>query len=307
MSPEGQRELGRNIKVNGLQTKVIVYVDADGRRSLLDGRNRLNGMEYVGLAVLKNGTLDPDIFQEIRDIDSIAYVLGANLHRRHLSTKDKRDLIGNLLRQLSDKPDRQIAAMVGCSHNTVKAVRDELIERCQIDNASTRIDEDGRRQPSRKPRKTKTRVGGDAEAKPAASDLENPGDPIGGLTCSELSRVETVFQNPNLEAAEHNDGHAAPAESNGANPAVSEQCDDGNDADRAHDLPNAPACSLAGEIVAADFNRLAPDEIKTFLATISSVQRAALKRYFRCDESSSRRSRDFAGPVLGAPGAPHAK
>ena len=109
MELEAQRDLGRDVKVHGLQARAVVYVNANGERSLLDGRNRLDGMEYVGLPVLKNGTLDPNIFQEISNVDPIAYVLSANLHRRHLSAKDKRALIGNLLQAYPDKSDRQIA------------------------------------------------------------------------------------------------------------------------------------------------------------------------------------------------------
>ena len=40
---EKQLDLGRQIKANGLLTKVIIYVDENGQRSLLDGRNRLDG------------------------------------------------------------------------------------------------------------------------------------------------------------------------------------------------------------------------------------------------------------------------
>ena len=105
MELEAQRDLGRDVKVHGLQARAVVYVNANGERSLLDGRNRLDGMEYVGLPVLKNGTLDPDVFQEISNVDPIAYVLSANLHRRHLSAKDKRALIGNLLQAYPDKSD----------------------------------------------------------------------------------------------------------------------------------------------------------------------------------------------------------
>ena len=39
---------------------------------------------------------------------------------------------------------------MGVSHNTVKAVRDELEEGCQIDSHDMRIGRDGVKQPTRK-------------------------------------------------------------------------------------------------------------------------------------------------------------
>jgi hypothetical protein len=164
MDQNGQRNLGRNIKANGLQVPAIIHVDANGRRSLLDGRNRLDGIEYVGLPVLKDGALDPELYQEISG-DPLAYVLSANLHRRHLSTKDKRDLAGELLKRMPDKSDRQIAALVGISHHTVACVRRELEGRGQIAHSENREDAKGRRQPATKSATKTNGVDPEASAK----------------------------------------------------------------------------------------------------------------------------------------------
>jgi ParB-like chromosome segregation protein Spo0J len=152
MSPKARRELAEDIKANGLQTPVVIYVDAEGKRSLLDGISRLEAMQLIGLQVVQNGALNPTVveYQEIRDVDPTVYVLSANLHRRHLALKDKRQLAANLLQMFPGRSDRQIAEMVGLSHPTVKDVRSEL-ERCgKIFHVERRLDTRGRRQVANK-------------------------------------------------------------------------------------------------------------------------------------------------------------
>jgi hypothetical protein len=285
MSPEGQRNLGHDIKVNnGLKARVIIHIDADGRRSLLDGRNRLDGMEYVGLPVLKNGTLDPDIFQEISG-DPVAYVLSANLHRRHLSTKDKRELAGNLLKRMPEKSDRQIAELVCISHNTVKSVRDELIRCGQIDHIPNRLDKTGRRcQPATKPLRK--------EAKTDTAKIENTTAGSDLVATAETRKAQYAAQ----EAADHaTAGDGISDLSCGA--AGREELDDqdraggdsrGDGADLlgvAHDLPSAPT-SPTGASVAAAFGRLDDAGVSYFLDHIPPTHRRMLKHALGPDHSS---------------------
>ena len=75
LSPSELKELGEDIKTNGLQSPPLIWVDrvdTGGSRYLLDGRNRLDAMEAVGLPVLnergalfrrskRSSTLSPDI------------------------------------------------------------------------------------------------------------------------------------------------------------------------------------------------------------------------------------------------------
>ena len=128
MSDAKLKELGEDIKVRGQQTPIVIFVDDKVKHWLLDGISRLEAMQRSGLQVIENNALNilAVDWQEIDDVDPIAYVLSANLHRRHLSARDKRELAGNLLEMFPSKSDRQIAEMVGLSHPTIKVVRAEL-------------------------------------------------------------------------------------------------------------------------------------------------------------------------------------
>jgi ParB-like chromosome segregation protein Spo0J len=168
MEPKALRELAEDIKVKGQKMPVVVLVDGENNRSLLDGISRLEALELLGRQVVKNGALNADtvLFQEISGVDPFAYVLSVNLHRRHLKHKDKRELAGKLLDMFPHKSDRQIAELAGLSHPTIKEVRSEL-ERCgKIFHISNRTDATGkRRQPATKPPKESR----EAQPVPAAS------------------------------------------------------------------------------------------------------------------------------------------
>jgi len=95
MSESELRELGENIKANGLFSRIALY-----KGKLLDGRNRLDAAELVGggkavetiRAALESS--DGSIFQIVsNDVDPYEYAVAANLHRRHLTPKKKRELI----------------------------------------------------------------------------------------------------------------------------------------------------------------------------------------------------------------------
>jgi DNA-binding Lrp family transcriptional regulator len=156
MSDAKLKELGEDIKAHGQQTPVVIFVDNGGKHWLLDGISRLEAMQRVGLQVIENDALNILVvdWQEIDEVDPVAYVLSANLHRRHLSARDKRELAGNLLEMFPSKSDRQIAEMVGLSHPTVRGVRTELEARGKIFHVETRVDTRGREQPATKPAKS---------------------------------------------------------------------------------------------------------------------------------------------------------
>jgi hypothetical protein len=126
MSADELRELGEDIKKNGLTSTIILWSpDGRGPSSLLDGRNRLDAMELVGIKVtsqLEYGVRNSAwrfLNLSGKDVDPYAYVISANIHRRHLTADDKRRIIAALLKANPQKSDRQIAKLVDASPTTV--------------------------------------------------------------------------------------------------------------------------------------------------------------------------------------------
>jgi hypothetical protein len=193
MSEADLRELGEDIKKNGLRSPIVLWspgdqLDKSAKVYLLDGRNRLDAMERVGMETVdKDGKLseflggsnylrgihgipvahlheisvshaagDLEMKEPIRkeDTDPYVFVLSANIHRRHLTSEQKRELIAKLIKQTPNKSNRQIAEQVKVDHKTVGAIRAEGEARGEIPHAERRIDAKGRKQPSAKPKRT---------------------------------------------------------------------------------------------------------------------------------------------------------
>ena len=110
--------------------------------------------------------------------DCIAYVISKNIHRRHLTAEQKRDLIGKLLKANPEKSNRQIATELGRSHVTVGAVREELESTGQIDQLKKTKGKDGKSRPAKKNQTTEKVAGSingsrpipEVEAKPSKSN-----------------------------------------------------------------------------------------------------------------------------------------
>jgi hypothetical protein len=160
MPPGELRALGEDIKAHGLQNRVKVLVKHNGNGTLeyfvLDGRNRLDAREAVGLhvEVIEGGALNYELVEEVEgDIDPFAYVVSANIHRRHLTTEQKHDVIAALLKAKPDWSNRRVAESVRVSHNTVGDVRAELESTGQIAQLDKTVGKDKRARKSKpKPR-----------------------------------------------------------------------------------------------------------------------------------------------------------
>jgi hypothetical protein len=91
------RELGEDIKANGLQHKFIVEPQDDGSLTLLDGRGRLDAMELVGIPVIQDGKLRPELYKEAPlSVEPEALIVSLNICRRHLTAEQKRETIARL-------------------------------------------------------------------------------------------------------------------------------------------------------------------------------------------------------------------
>jgi hypothetical protein len=169
MPPDELKALGEDIKTNGLQQRITLWpVDEPPGYVLLDGRNRLDAMEAVGLKLVDNpnATTVEEIFAgdniratliapiPAKAIDPVSYVISANIRRRHLTCEQKRTLIAELLRADPNRSNLWTAKLVGVDDKTVGSVRRDLEARSEIPNVAKTIDTKGRQQPIRKPKVT---------------------------------------------------------------------------------------------------------------------------------------------------------
>jgi hypothetical protein len=150
--PEASRALGNDIQTNGLREGVALI---DGK--LLDGRNRLDAMELVGMKVVVGGEIDwmniPS--RNVKGVDPYTFVFSKNMFRRHLSFEDKRKAIEARTKATPEVSDRQIATEANSNKNTVGRIRKNLVASGTCPDRDTRTDSKGRQQAAHKPPKPK--------------------------------------------------------------------------------------------------------------------------------------------------------
>jgi hypothetical protein len=129
-----------DIKANGLHERIILH-----EGMILDGRNRYRALLAAGLDPANANTLTIDGAKYVDD--PVAFVISANIHRRHLTAGQKRDLIKKLIKAAPEKSNRQIAKATKVSHPHVAKVRAEMEEAGDVETVSTSIDTKGRKQP----------------------------------------------------------------------------------------------------------------------------------------------------------------
>jgi hypothetical protein len=216
MSESELRELGEDIKANGLRSPIVLTDDM-----LLDGRNRLDAMELVGIKFELRGTDQrhygklvndgisvltiegdraPDtgtgIYRGIRRVepeDAYDYAISANLHRRHLTGEQKRELIAKVLKAKPEASNAAVAKQVKADDKTVAKVRRKLESRSEIPNAKTRTDSKGRKQPSAKPKKSAKPVS------PAKMELETPAPRSSGKAVAPQDNALSDFNSRLME------------------------------------------------------------------------------------------------------------
>jgi hypothetical protein len=141
MSPDEMKALGEDIKANGLQSPIAFLKGKDGTPQVLDGCNRLDAMELVGFQFCpgEDGKAPaglsftrPDnrqavyylwhakysYFPEVNG-DPYAFVISANIHRRHLTTEQRKEIAAALLRVNPARSDRSVAKEVRLDNKTV--------------------------------------------------------------------------------------------------------------------------------------------------------------------------------------------
>jgi hypothetical protein len=174
MSEAELRELAADIKKSGLAASIAVWYPADAllaktkpKGMLIDGRNRLDALASVGLlGVNDKGELTTPLWghesgwlSECTGFlleecfyggDPYAIALSLNVHRRHLSAEQRRELIAKVLKATPEKSNNQIANQVKADDKTVGRVRADLESRSEIPNVDARTDTKGRKQPAKR-------------------------------------------------------------------------------------------------------------------------------------------------------------
>jgi hypothetical protein len=178
MSESELKELAEDIRKNGLQHPIVThYCRKTQQRHLIDGVNRLDALALLGwLGPPKNGgepltirkkrdTIDTNSALKLTHLKTkydlsdeavYCYVIAANVHRRHLTAEQKRELIAKVLKATPEKSNNQIAKDVKVDDKTVGSVRAEMESRSEIPNVGTRTDTKGRKQPAKRKKKPVT-------------------------------------------------------------------------------------------------------------------------------------------------------
>jgi hypothetical protein len=199
--PDALRALGEDIKKNGLTSPIAIIVTKtpDGPRqyTLLDGRNRLDAIERMtGAAVtitqepivprsrIKEWTITAgewmsDQVKIVEDVDPRAYVVSANIHRRHLDAETRQSLLIEAIARAPTKSDRQLGKEIGVDHKTIARARSKGEDVGRIPHVSTHTDTKGRTQPAHKP---------------ASPWKQNPNGDFERVDCNVVYRITEIPQ-----------------------------------------------------------------------------------------------------------------
>src|SRR5262249_16180273 len=166
MTDDEVRALGEDIKTNGQRVPIAIiersrprpdgtfHISDPPLQEVLDGISRLDAMEEASIAVTdKDGQLHKQILRTVVDtdeVDPVAFVISANIHRRHLTGEQKRGIIAELIKAQPEKPDLQIAKTVNVSPTTVGTVRREMEAKGDVSKLERRTERKGSGQPLRR-------------------------------------------------------------------------------------------------------------------------------------------------------------
>src|SRR5207253_1860194 len=124
MEGEDFDALVADIAANGLREKIDLY-----QGKIVEGRNRYLALQRLGIepsadqkqyfrkaiyAHTVGGEIAPH--EQSNDDRVRTYVISKNIHRRHLTAEQKRDLIAKVIAAKPEASDRQIAKQVKADH-----------------------------------------------------------------------------------------------------------------------------------------------------------------------------------------------
>jgi hypothetical protein len=240
MSRDELIALAEDIKANGLQQPVtlkeISVPDPDdpdsflrtGKYCVLDGRNRLDALEYLGRELfrpirkgahrhgleikVKGERFGPNYeFMSYGSFvdDEYSFVISANIHRRHLTAEQRRDLIAKVLKANPDQSNRQVAEQVKADDKTVAKVRKELEATAEIPQLEKTVGKDGkaRKQTAKRAYKKVAQDAGHGSAEEARrqATIEAIADGECGDACL-MQEAHTGDDSATVEDADHQEG-----------------------------------------------------------------------------------------------------
>jgi hypothetical protein len=107
MSDAELAELGQDIKKNGQQIPILFWTGDQYKTSvLIDGRNRLEAMERLGI-------LDDVLVETFHCGDPVSHIISRNLRRRHLSQQERADLIVAAIKAGQKPPQHEAVSKGG--------------------------------------------------------------------------------------------------------------------------------------------------------------------------------------------------
>ena len=165
-SHEDLVKMGEDILARHLEQPIVIHKKADGTLELLDGKNRLDAMELVGITFEITKTekklgytfgldapdgvitcgyrgLASDCFRleyELSDRQIADLVIALNVHRRHLSTADKQRAIVALLKADPQQSDRHTRGRAQPVRKAKAKSKLSAAEAAQIERTSVALD-----------------------------------------------------------------------------------------------------------------------------------------------------------------------
>jgi site-specific DNA-methyltransferase (adenine-specific) len=139
LSPKEYEELRESIRRDGVLVPSIV----DSAGNVVDGHNRERVCKELGIDC-------PKVIREFAsEAEKLQLAIKLNVNRRHLTGKQRRELIAIYLEVDPGINDRHLGDVIGVSKNTVAAERERLEATGQIDQLQQRLGRDGKLRPAK--------------------------------------------------------------------------------------------------------------------------------------------------------------
>jgi hypothetical protein len=143
---EGQElaDLVEDIRKNGLREDIDTF---DGK--IVDGRNRARACVEAGIEPRYHARRFND------EAGLIDFIISKNIHRRHLTAEQKRDIVARLLKSDPTASNRKIAGAAKVDKNTVAKKREEMESTGEIHQLDQTVGKDNKRRKARRAKKPK--------------------------------------------------------------------------------------------------------------------------------------------------------